>query len=375
MLKNHSENIRFEQFTIEDLNQEDTLIKLTSQAILPFSSLRLASFVNNPRALISDVILIVAYHNETLIAYRTLLPDDIQADLTTIHFAWLSGIWVDNAHRHLGIGKKLHQMAHKAWEGRLIGTEYTQQNAEVMLSTGFYTQNVKKSGIIIYYKSPLEAVLIKRMPNLNRIRSILKLTDKLIDSFGAIKNTITKPLPFDEQYQFKLSGGLNAEAINHIQEFGAYSTTNRRSKELEWIVKYPWIASDAEALMQSKKYYFSVFAKSFSTQFLEIFFQGTLQGIVMLTVRDGALRIPYIFVKFKELDTTAKYIQQFAEKEKISKIISYHSLLNKELIKWGKRRLFYKNTTRSYMVSKSLIGLTKLETLVFTDGDGDCVFV
>lgn len=346
-----------------------------SASKIPISRLRFLSQTNNPRALPEDLILVTVKLNGELIAFRTVLPDNIELGVRSVHFAWLSGVWVAPQYRRLGISRKMFDIIFQAWNGLLLGTEYTPANGLAITSSGQLGPTISKPGVRIFYKSPLEHIILNKYKKYRPFRNAFKLADTIIDTLVKGKNMMYGNISLPDEVKYTISEKLSDKAKSFIDEYRSYSSTNRRVTELDWIVKYPWLASDPKAIEESKKYYFSVFAAQFTVCFLEIYQRSDIKAIVMLTLRDGILKIPYLFTHEKDKSDVASCILRYASDNKVKLIVSYHTQLNDRLLSLDNKRIIAKKTTRYYLVTKILNEIIPAEALIFADGDGDCVFV
>lgn len=375
MIEGQNDEIKSNFYTLKDLQDVKVQSMFLQSETLPFSSLRLQSYLHNPRAKPEDVLLISATKDDKIIAYRTMLPDNIILGIQTIHFGWLSGIWVSPNFRCKGIGKMLHHAAYQAWNGKLIGTEFTPKNEAVMRSSELFEEPIFKIGVIFYFYSVLREILNKRYPNLNWLSPMFSLIDKTINVYALVKRKIYFNPNFKNKYSFIPTKELSEVATKYLNEAPPYSSTNRRSTELQWISDYPWISSDLTTKEASKQYYFSTYSENYAFDFIEIYHNKSIIGLVVLSFRDGVLKIPYFWASELELAELAKYIINFAQKLGAKKLISYHSLLNEQLISKDRFNIFYKRTKRKYLISKQLKTESSLLQFNFEDGDGDCVFV
>lgn len=368
-------DLRFQKFTLQDIREGRLDSFMTSSAIIPLSQLRLKSLLNNPRALDTDTVMVLVTKNEELIAYRSVMPDDLHDGVRKIHIAWLSGIWVKPEYRRMGIASKFYEIYHEAWSGMLFATEFTPANGKTLASTGYFEQPIPKNGVRIFYKSPLREIIAKRHPNLIGFGLLASSVDGMLNFAAAVRKLFSGRFGLPDACSFSFQALPSEEGQRMIQEFKSYSSANRRMPELRWIIENPWIGSDPEEVQSSKKYYFSVYARQFEAGFMEVRRQNSLLGVAMITFRDGKLRIPYLFAENDVIDTVARCILKYAYDKNVALIISYHELLNDKLLKADSRRLYARRTTRYYIVSKLFNKIYPSSSLVFADGDGDTVFV
>ena len=125
-------------YTLEDLKSHQFKAFSGDKTVVPFSPLRLTSYLQNPRAEKRDHVLFEMRHKERLIAYRTLLPDCFFDHSGNPHrFAWLSGNYVDPEYRRQGISTRLLQLADFSWPAQdlhlLRGTGNASQSVHILL--------------------------------------------------------------------------------------------------------------------------------------------------------------------------------------------------------------------------------------------------
>lgn len=303
-----------------------------------------------------------------------MIPDDLFVLGKKIHIAWLSGIWIHPDYRQQGLAKKLHLLALTSWNGMLMCTEYTPLNQMAILGTHLYDNLLDKPGIKIFFKSPFSRIANNRKAGNSTILAT-RVIDGIVNSINRIKNQLIPFPTYSSKYSYSEENSFTKEAINYIEHFQFYSSFNRRVIELNWIMDYPWISNNLKALEESNKFHFSVYAEDYRLQLINVYHENQLTGVIILSIRDNIAKIPYVFADQNDLETIAKIIILYLNKNNIETLISYHSDLNKWLIKHSKNSCFYRKTIRHYLASKNLLNLIDKSSLIIQDGDGDTLFV
>lgn len=303
-----------------------------------------------------------------------MIPDDLFVLGKKIHIAWLSGIWVHPEYRQQGLAKKLHQLALTSWNGMLMCTEFTPFNQMAILGTHLYDNLIDKPGIKIFFKSPFTKIANTRKSGILTILST-RLIDGIINSLISIKNLLIPVPTISNKFSYYEENSFTKEAINYIEHFQYYSSFNRRAIELKWVMEYPWISNNLKSVEESNKFYFSVFSEDYRLQVLNMYHENQFIGVIILSIRDKRAKIPYVFADQNDIETIAKIIILYLNKNNIETLISYHTVLNKWLLTYSKNRCFYKQTLRHYLASKKLLNLIDKSSLIIQDGDGDTIFV
>jgi len=303
-----------------------------------------------------------------------MVPDDLYVAGKKIHLAWLSGIWINPDYRNKGLGTQLHKAAFETWNGMLLVTEFTAINKKTILGTQYYDNLLEKQGIKLYFKSPFTSYLLAKSAGKWKVR-LGTLLDSIINGINSIKNrTVSIPI-IKDKWTYIESRDFTEEESNFINQYAFYSSFNRRSNELNWIIKYPWIGNDQNSLQESKRYYFSVYSPQFENKFLKVYHEGILRAVIFITIRNGVAKIPYIFADDEDMDIVSRSLMNYFSKIHISILISYHYDWKRSILKYSKKRCFYKNTMRTYLGTKDLIHLIDKSSVVIETGDGDNIFV
>ncbi|CAN5246308.1 hypothetical protein BH09BAC1_BH09BAC1_13280 [soil metagenome] len=335
---------------------------------LPVSKLRALSHLQNPRLNADTPMMYIAWQNEEVVGYRMVLCDHIYVDNETKPVGWYSCVWVDPNVRGQGIAKNLVIRCLQDWEGRIFGADAVPESRSLYLSTGLYAGELYLEGARAYLKLNLADTLIKKKPALLPIRPLLKVADGLL---GMIVPKTNSLLPKG----IKQITEVDDEVDTFIKPYLQKLLFRRDKDDLNWITHYPWMRS-GEPDHESRRYYFSSVAKRFEfKQWVLRNETGRITGYIMLSIRDGHLKTPYVFVEDTALQTLGKAIAAFMVNERLEMLTTFHPGLAKYFKEHRKPFIFVKSVRREYFVSLPVSRYVQMGAEPnICDGDGDQAF-
>jgi len=341
---------------------------------IPISRYRAISYSHNPRANPMDIVLYLAYIDDQLVGYRTVMPDLIFDGNAQIKVGWLSGNWVHNGFRRQGIASMLFDEAYRDWGNRLLYTNYALESKAVYDKSGkFELINVRK-GRRFYLRSCLSALLPARARIFKKNYSALKGLDSFLNLINPIP-WFVRMLKFEKGVELEYLSYPDSE-VYELFEHECRSTLNRRARtELQWILDFPWLVSSPFGDRMGEKYFFSSNPKRFSQTFIKVFKNKDLKGFLMLNLNDGKLSVPYCSLGPRESGIMAKLVLYYAVNQKASMVTVYEPSLVEAIKQRWIFRVFSKCRTQNYFATKELVGELNEKAAVFKDGDGDCTFI
>lgn len=335
---------------------------------LSMSPLRLASYLNNPRAEATDIVLIELHTQGELISYRTLLPDHfISRSGQRLRFAWLSGNWVHPDYRRKGISTRLLHGAEEAWDGRLMYTNYAPASKAVYDQSKSFMPVVSREGKRFYLRAASEELLGLRMGGSFVFRNI----DSLINSFREKKlRRIGQEVP----------EGCTIERVELIDDDLRKIITQSQDKALfrrdaevfQWAMDHPWVTHEKVSPVD---YHFSYQALRFENTLLKFRDADTgSRGMLWLIQHNNVLSVPYVFVENKALYS---HMAEYILKSMIRSGSTHTTLRCQDLI--NKLQLFKRHFLLIRDMPQHIFAHVKLheqipDGLAFQDGDGDVMF-
>ena len=355
-------------YKLEELEPYLYTLYSDPRSLIPIPPTRLRSYLNNPRAELSDPVLFEMRQNGEVVGYRTLLPDCFyDLDGKPQRFAWLSGNWVRPDMRRRGISTQLLEMAEKQWDGRLMYTNYAPDSKALYDHTGRYKRFAYRKGKRFYLRSASEDLLAQRLG----FRKLFYSTD------GLINNIRERRL---EKFRFRQEKRCNVEQVDgfiaQLSELAGKLQQDalfRRDREIfEWALEYPWVT---EQVCDPINYHFSYKANRFENIIYHLTHpDGISQGILWLIIHNNVLSAPYLFAKDKALyDCMAETIIRVMIEEGCTHTTIRNPELTDRLMTHKKIFLSTRDMPQLLFAQEKLIPLLP-EQPVIHDGDGDVMF-
>ena len=356
--------IELEIFTKNNLLELVSSERFSRFSFLPISPHRALSHVNNPKAEHDDALLILATENGNLAGYLGLLPGEIETPNGKEKIVWLSTLYVDAHFRGKKIAQQLLSRAFDLYEDRVVMTEFTTEAESLYNKTGQFDYLQPKKGKRYYFLSNLQELLPQKT---NKAKPFIPLLNAVDLGINTVWRAIQKKQKIAD-FRFEILSEIDTESKTFIQQFPSH----RNAEELAWTMQYPWVLQEKKSL---NKYLFSSFAKNKKIVWVKIFdHHNLLECCAMLSIRDGHLKIPYIFHK-NNLGNFHRFLGDYLAQESVKMLTCYQTELNDYWQKYALPSLYSKEFERRYMLHKKLMAiLPKGMTPPFQDGDGDCVF-
>lgn len=340
----------------------------------PISKARAISYLKNSRANSDDVVVYLAFIKNEFVGYRTILCDSFFTGNKQVSFGWLSGNWVHDQYRRKGISTLLFNEVFKDWEGKLMFTNYAEASKLLYDKTQQFSVLQKLKGTKYYMRFCFADILPKKKKVFEKTKFVWVILDVFLNFFLNVRNLFIKEVKVDSFY-VKVNEKWNASILEFINNFTIKNLFKRSQEEFNWIQKNPWILTDNKTKTTSKSYHFSSYAKQFESNFYTIYnSENCLIGCVLLTIRDGHIKVPYLYYLQKDSKRVATFIIDKCKEMKAKTIVIYDKDIEEEL---NKQLLFVakKAFLQKYFIIKALEkSLENKEVLEIQSGDGDVVF-
>ncbi len=335
---------------------------------LPVSRIRALSHLHNPRLDPQTPIMYIAWVDGQVVGYRMVLCDELYTENGPQPVGWFSCIWVDAEQRGKGIAKQLVARCLQDWKGRIFSADSVHESKSLYRGTGLYKGDIFLEGVRAYLRASFADILVKKKPRLQPFKPLLSIGDTMLNWFvpGSPKS-----LPAIVETISEVEG----EAEAFIQPYLQKLIFRRGKDDLNWITQYPWIRN-GEPDEESRRYYFSSVAKRFKfVQWKLRNEDGKIVGYAMLSIRDGHLKTPYVFVEEAYVPVLAKAIATFMINERLETLTTFHPQLARHFKRHRKPFMFVKSVRREYFASTPLGQYIQTGTEPnICDGDGDQAF-
>jgi GNAT superfamily N-acetyltransferase len=369
---------------IEKIYHKDLLSFMESGAYkkskyLPISKIRGLSHVKNPRAKPDDLVLVMVFENAEMQGYLGVLPDDLffkneKGEYIKEHAGWLSCMWVNPDLRGKGIAKILINTVFEAWDYRILVTEFTPAAKGLYDRTGQFLDLAKPEGLRAYLRMNLSYLLPARNPEKwQKFKPLLKVFDFFFNVFNDIRL-----LFFSKKVEdYRISDTLNEEDFEFIQKNRSTDELMRRSLEdLNWIIQNPWLQTETKPDEESKRYHFSSVADFFAFNVLKLYDpKKQLIALLIISVRDKNLKIPYAYILPGAEKTTAEALENIMLNQQLNMLTVFHKPLCDYLNKKKGPFFMLRKLQRHYIISKKFEHqLINTKSIAIQDGDADAAF-
>ncbi|MCP4441605.1 MAG: GNAT family N-acetyltransferase [Aureispira sp.] len=340
---------------------------------IPISQHRAVSHIHNPRAEAEDLVLVLVYDDtEEMVGYLGVFPDELHFRVGIERAGWLSCMWVNPKMRGKGIAKKLINTVFKAWDYRILVTEFTPAAKGLYDRTEQFLELAKPKGVRGYLQLNLSYLLPKKDLKWEKWSPLLAMFDGIFNFFNSIRLLGFSPKP----PRFSYVESIDNEAMQFIQQFKSQELMNRQATDLAWMVRYPWLISAPIPDYNAQRYHFSAVDRRFNFLNIKVFDKkNQLIAFLILTVRGDNLKVPYAYFNALHSDTVMQVIYQHMIDMDLDMVTVFHPKLVEHL-KANKSPFFLKRDfQRHYIISKVFEEqLAATPTFDIQDGDADAAF-
>jgi GNAT superfamily N-acetyltransferase len=295
---------------------------------VPITPARAKSYMENPHGLPDDMVLIMAYMDGQMIAFRSLYAGVIQPENERIRFGWCSGSWVHPDFRRKGISLRLLKEAYDDWNGRLMFTNYAPESENLYLKTGWFHEIHSYEGARGYLfvgKQRLMSVTGNR-----KVPAFLFTIGSFITNLIARMRVFACSHKINRALQFEELEFPDSECYRFLQDDPENFLFVREEKDWNWIFRFPWISDSNNEI--KRKYPFSSVSGSFYYRTIKVLQDGILAGFFIFSVREGHLKTLFFHLKPAMEKDVAGFIKKFAAREKLEMVTIYHSEIARSLL-------------------------------------------
>jgi len=364
------------QLTPKDLQQFIYSEEYKRLAVVPITKHRALSHINNPRVSPSDIILLIAYEDGQLVGYLGVLADKIYLGDKEHKAGWLSTLWIDPRVRGKGIAKKLLDSALKAWDNKILVTEFTPEAKGLYdRSDAFMDLKIAK-GIRGYLRFNLHQLLPPKASFFKKIVGIIKCIDGFFNIFNDIRLFFWKLFVGLKGMKLEYVNEIDKEVKEFIEKRQAKGFTRRKVEDLNWIVQYPWLLSSPFRDRDSSRYHFSSLEKYFLVLNIKVYDNSDkLIGFVMFAIRGHNLKIPYCYFDEKDTEKIMRLIYKHMLHMKLNMLTTFNPLLSNHIKNHRTPFIHKRRMKRHYIISKIFKNdLLSDRQIALQDGDADCAF-
>ena len=335
----------------------------------PLTKLRALSQFHNPRAQGEDTALIIAYEKDTLIGLVGLLPHLINGQGSQP--ACSNTCWWAHPEKGKQVAIPLFLKAFALCGQRMFMTDCTPHTIGILRKTNWFEFPETPKGIRGFLKFNLHEIIPRKLPSARKLLPLLKFSDQAMNILLAPYLILMRSRFSSEDLKVEILSSLNKEQYQFIENHSPNEFTRRSGKELEWIVQFPWVKTQEDG--QGLDYPFSHLVKGFEQYFVSIISSGQPVALLMISLRDGHMKVPYAYFQDKNAIMVLKEIYREALLKNAVTLTVFYPPLVAAMDSSANPFIFQKKIKRLVAVSKQLTGLYR-QFPNLQDGDGDVVF-
>jgi putative component of membrane protein insertase Oxa1/YidC/SpoIIIJ protein YidD len=294
--------MKITEVTVAELRDFIDSPEYRSLDVKPVTPLRAVSQSANPDASGSDLALVYASEKNTLLAFAGLLPARLNHN-QGVAFS-NTGWWVNP-----GLGKTLGLPVFlKAFHGcgqRMFLTDCSAYSKELLERTGMFEFIPQITGKRWFLRFYTEARLRRRESG-RLVSGIAGVSDAVLNSLWKPYRTYFQRDGFPEGYELARANRLDNRYAPFIREHSGDYSLKQQVERLNWMVSSQWVTTGS--LADEIRYPFSHKVESFQQYFLLISKSEELRAVVLVSVRDNHVSLPFYYGPVQWMGETVRVL-------------------------------------------------------------------
>lgn len=340
--------------------------------VIPISTHRAVSHINNPRAEADDVIMVIAYEANEMVGYLGVLADKIYNENGEgFKCGWLSCMWVNPLVRGKGIAKQLLQRVFTAWDNHILVTEFTPEAKGLYDRSNNFDDLRTNTGLRCYLRFNLHEVLPKKNERYAKLKLPLQMADAIANVPVSLKLSMQGSYTKGAE-RWREEQDINKAIHLYITEKQTQSFEQRSARDLNWVNKYPWI-KEGKPDEESKRYHFSSVDARFKNLFYKLEEGAAIKGFVHIIIRNNHMKVPYLYCD--NVADVMPLLYKLMFDYKLNMLTVFHKDVVAYLQSNSNPFLYLRPVQRRYIITKKLNAhFNDKSILNIQDGDADCAF-
>ncbi|MEO0470982.1 MAG: GNAT family N-acetyltransferase [Bacteroidota bacterium] len=342
-------------------------------SVVPISRHRAYSHIANPRAEADDVVMLMAMEGDEMLGYLGVLPDWVYLNGKASKGGWLSCMWVNPKTRGQGIGGKLVNAALEHWNKRILVTEFTPAAKRLYDRTEQFVDLTKPVGVRAFLRFNSHEVLPRKHDIFQKTKGLLQVADSALNIGQNALLQFWKP-EVSVDWHYVESVDAEIDAFIHARQ--AQQVFRRTLRELNWMLRHPWVISGDDPDNLAERYHFSAIDQRFEFKAIRMEQNGQLAGFMILAIRNQHLKLPYCYLAAGMEEEALKLIFRHMKQERINMLSLFHPALSLALQQRDRYPFIHiRPLQRHYIISKVFEqDLGRQKKVDIQDGDADAAF-
>jgi len=345
-----------------------------SMPVIPITKHKALSYLSNPRASDDDILLLLALEDNRMVGYLSILADFLYDRDTVYKVGWLSAFWVDPSMRRKGIAGKLLSEALDAWNNHILVGDWVPNSFGVYQKSGAFIDPFTREGIQANLRFNLRGKLPFKKTFF--VKLILITADGVLNVFNSLRLYCHR-LGYRNAYPpCEKTDTIDDESANFMSQWKDSEMFRRTEKDLNWILNYPWVLEKSpEYPTPEKRFHFSSVCKEFRNEVIKLRnSQNEMVALLMLTIRNKSLQIPYLYYHPDQVETVARFIYRYMYDKKIRGVTLFDTRLSEFILRNRTPFISKRKVKRPYIITKNLAEKLTDNGRIIQDGDGELVF-
>lgn len=368
----NDQRVRLAFLSVQELEAFVDTAMYKQMPVLPITPQRARSQARNPRAHPDDLALTLVYLGDELVGYAGTLPDELWTSSEKLRAAWLSCLWVAPKMRGRGIAQQLVAAVAERWNGQILLAEFAPHTRSMYERTGMFREGWPMVGFRGYLRPDFARLLSARGGFWQKIKPLLHAADALLAVPNALRLRfhLTK-MPDRIRYIQAVDAPMGA----FVAARQAHELTHPDQTLLNWWLQTPWVLSAPTRDEVAERYHFTSIAREFSSLALQwIDERGNPLGLLVLTLRDGHLRVPFAYFDDAQAATAAQILFAHALRLNARMLTCYEPRLV-AFCRQNRTPFFWQRTLqRTFFMTHTLADKVGPEEVAMQDGAGDLGF-
>jgi len=333
---------------------------------LPFTKSRLSCYLDNPHSRDDDILWLIAWQEERIVAYLGLVPDTLSPAAGASRLAWFSSWWADPRVRKTGLAGKLTSMGLNLYTAIGIdsGTPWSMRKMRESGDFFVYTQRPRSFWFLnLNQRSLKDFGKDKAIP-----RPLVKMGHFALGHLISLRLRLWLKRMGKSNISIEYVSAPDLEAMDLIASLSANELCIKDAGTLNWRTDLPSRMAQLAGLPSKAKSYFGNSGFSVRSYSIKLWRGSELIGFVNICLSDGYLKIPYLFLKTGCERELAVIIGSLCLNENIDVIYSQNRLVKDTLARYRVPHWASKSYPMDLLLSTRLKDLPG--GLHLQDGDG-----
>lgn len=344
------------------------------QKIIPITPSRALSQAINPNAHPNDIALLIAIaEDDSLVGLAGILPARLYNIPSKPDRFFYNSCWWIHPEKGRRASMPLFYRMLEITNERMVLADMTHHTEQIVEATGRFRVQKPIEGLYFWFRGGVGSLLSRKVGYSKWGKFLATPVDFVIDGMQYFRLYGLRKILTPESVSVRVVSAVQQEVKSFIDSMCANNPLTRRSFELEWVLRTPWLISRKVCKRTDHLYPFTWKVESFVQYMLRFDHNQVLIGVAMVSFRDGITKVPYLYILPGSEELVAHAFLLWLLQQPVHGLLTWNQYLLRELnplnLPAVLKRKVYKRTAYNMALSDVLDNRFELQ-----DGDGDAVF-